>query len=219
MPIFELRTENFQVVGRGKKNLNINVPGIVLVFFKMDGCAGCMNFQPTFERLAKVDSRISYGVINISAHRDVARMSQSTTTQIKSVPFIMIYVNTRPKAIYRGKRNITSIQSFIGKILESSNASSPFMPPTGGSGGYSYSTKPGHAGYSGHQPAAPGGSRVWMPEGMKKTPKLGGIVKGHNPYAQLGDVEDEDDQKLLVPAEVTPHNLPWESHEYSGLGE
>lgn len=214
MPIYKLSDDNFDLVGRQKKTLVINVPGVILVFFKMNGCPGCETFQPILERLAGIDTRLNYGVINISDNKKVVQKSRETDkTVINTVPFIIFFVDGRPKAIYRGKRNVSSIQSFIGKMLSGPRSAPSFMP----AGERSY-TQPGHAGFSGHQPISPGG-KAWMPEGLKKPSSMSGVVKGHSSYAQLGDLEDEDDQKLLIPAEVTPHNLPWESRKYDSLGE
>lgn len=190
MPIYQLREENFRLVGHSKKSLVINVPGVVLVFFKMARCDGCRDFTPIFERLAGTDTRLKYAVVNLDDNRNVVKMSHSSTTPIQTVPYILMYVDTKPKAIYKGKRDIPSLQSFIGKFL--SQSSSSFMPSRG-------------------YPTPPPKERVWMPEGLKEP-----AGSRQSPYAQLGGVEEEDDEKLKLPADITPYNFPWES-KYVGL--
>jgi len=36
-------------------------------------------------------------------------------------------------------------------------------------------------------------------------------------YERLGEVDEEDDSKFLIPTEVTPHNKPWDNN-YKKMG-
>jgi len=236
MSVHQLTSQNFQVVGRSRQTLNINAPGNVLVFFKMDGCPGCAAFEPIFYQLAGQERRVNYAVANLTNCREVISMSRSTTTPIQTVPFIILYVNGSPFAKYNGKKNIPALKSFVGKALAKA-PSGPSSPPQGGfmpqqappqqrgmygSGGYQHpqmAPRRGQSGYNQqHGPQQADGGRVWMPE-MDKAPSLTGIVKGDgsSQYAYLNDLDEEDEERLLLPGQVTPHNVPWEG-AYKRMG-
>jgi len=215
MSIHQLNSDNFTVVGRRSKTLNINIGGPVLVFFKMQGCGGCAAFEPIFGQLALQDVRVSYAIVDLTRARDVITKSRDTSTPIQTVPFIMLYVDGRPHAKYNGKKTISSIKSFIARALhqQAPPSSSSFM--RGGSslyGGGRGGPTSGHAGYAHQRPD----EKVWMPD--VKQPNLKGVIKGGGGYARLGEVDEEDDDKLLVPAQVIPHNTPWEMSDYASIG-
>ncbi len=236
MSIHKLTPQNFRIVGHNHKTLNIDIPGNVLVFFKMEGCPGCTAFEPIFYQLARDERRINYGVTNLTNARDVIAMSRSTSTPIKTVPFLILYMSGRPFAKYIGKKNILAMKSFISKALfqvqtPSSQSQNGFMPQQAlpqqhgmyGSGGYRHpqmTPQQGQAGFNrqgGSQQSSQG--NFWMPE-IGKTPSLQGVVKnnGANNYAYLNDLDEEDETKLKLPNHVTPHNVPWESSNYKRLG-
>lgn len=228
MSVHQLSAQNFQVVGRQQKTLNINLPGRILVFFKMAGCPGCAAFEPIFYQLAGEERRVNYALIDLTDSRSVVEMSRSTSTPIQTVPFIMLYVDGNPFAKYTGKKNTPALKSFIGKALASfpSTASSqggfmPQQPPAAnpgmyGSGGYHHPAMAPQRGQSGFSqqpgPQQSQQGKVYMPE-IGKTPSLQGIVKGDgtSQYAYLNDLDEEDEEKLRLPGQVTPHNVPWES--------
>jgi len=193
MPVHQLSSQNFQVVGRNTKSLNINIPGNVLVFFKMDGCHGCSAFEPVFYQLAGEERRASCAIANLSQCRDVIAMSRSTTTPIQAVPYIVLYVSGNPIAKYTGKKTIPSLQNFLNQALPPPSQtqtqdfmqqpSQPHGPPSQGmygSGGYSHPQMAPHQGHSGYNPphGPPGDqAKIWAPE-IDKGPSLQGIVKG-----------------------------------------
>lgn len=235
MSVHQLTSQNFQVVGRNRQTLNINIPGNVLVFFKMDGCPGCTAFEPIFYQLAGQERRVNYAVINLSEAREVISMSRSTSTPIQTVPFIILYVNGNPFAKYNGKKNVAALKSFISKALSAPapppSSQGEFMPQQQapaqqagmyGSGGYQHppmAPQRGQAGFNQqHGPQQTNNGKVWMPE-MDKAPSLAGIVKGDgtSQYAYLNDLDEDDEEKLLLPGQVTPHNVPWES-SYKRVG-
>ena len=227
MSVHQLTSQNFSISGRTqKKFLNINLPGAVLVFFKMDSCPGCNSFDPIFHQLAREEVRINYAVINLTSFRDVVTMSRQSTTPIASVPLLLFFINGGPHAKYNGKKHITPMKSFINKALQSAPPPSSvptqgFMPSAQGGGygggGYTQSSQgpqQGHAGYSQH--GAPNGNqpKTHMPE-IGNAPNMKGVIKGtsgSSSYSYLNDVEEDDDDKLLTPTQVTPYNVPWETH-------
>jgi len=232
MSIHELMQGNFSIAGRQIKTLNINMPGNVLVFFKMDSCGNCRDVQPVFYQLAGIEKNISYAIVNLTHNRGIVNMSRATTTPITAVPFLILYIGGSPRAIYRGKKTIPNMRSFINKALSTIPQDSlqqqtqvqPFMPQQSqgrgggmyGSGGYSQpqmGPQQGHAGFSqSHGPQPQGKAKSWQPE-IGNAPNMQGIIKGssNTQYAYLNDMDEEDDEKLLLPNQVTPHNIPWES--------
>jgi hypothetical protein len=154
------------------------------------------------------------------------------------VPFILLYIEGKPIAIFKGKKNVPAMRSFIFKAIEQhgsqesySTQQSSFVPEQQsrggggmyGSGGYSHpQIAPGHhAGYNRQQAIAHSqreeGKNYYQPD-IDKTPNMRGALKGsQSQYAHLNDIEEEDDNKLQTPAQVTPHNVPWES-SYKKIG-
>lgn len=245
MSIHQLSAQNFNVVGHSRKTLNINIPGNVLVFFKMDGCPGCNAFEPIFYQLAGEERRVNYAVINLTSSREVVAMSRTTTTPIQSVPIVLLYVNGNPLAKYNGKKSIPAMKSFVSKALphappqqyqaQAQTQQQTFMPQQEGggggqsmygNGGYNHpkmGPQQGQAGYNQqHGPQQPtpqdGQSKTWMPE-IGKAPNMQGVIKGSggSEYAYLNDVEEDDAEKLMLPNQVTPHNVPWEG-SYKKMG-
>lgn len=228
MSVHQLSSQNFSLSGRGQKQfLNINLQGAVLCFFKMDSCPSCKGFEPIFLRLASEEPKINYAIINLSSSRDVVSLSRKSTTQITAVPFLLLFVNGGPHAKYNGKKSIQPLKSFINKALQS--APPPNITPTqgfmprggnmydGSNGGYPQSShmapQRGHAGYShyGGQNNQQG-SKVNMPE-IGNAPNMKGKIKGDvsSQYSYMeGEVEDDEDDKLLLPDQITPYNVPWE---------
>jgi len=129
MNVFELSTQNFSL-SRDQKTLKINIPGIVLVMFKMDGCQGCAATDPIFRQLSMDTSKVnSYAVINLTRNREVAKMAMNTNTPIPHVPLFILYVNQEPKAIHKGKRELQAIRDSIHNALNQIQATQGFMPP------------------------------------------------------------------------------------------
>ena len=224
MSINQLTSNNFSLSERGgKKFLNINLPGAVLCFFKMNGCPGCKGFEPIFHQLAAEENRVNYAILNVSTSRDVVSMSRKSTTSIETVPSLLLFVNGGPHARFNGKKAIQPLRSFINKALQHappSTSSHGFMPRGGmydNSRGYPPShmaPMQGHAGYS--QPGSSGPNngnqpKHYMPE-IGNAPNMKGKIKGefgsHQGY--LEELEDDDEDKLLLPEQVTPYNVPWE---------
>jgi len=214
MSIHELNTQNFTLT-RDQKTLKVNVPGVVLIMYKMDGCTGCQSTEPILRQLAMDTSRVNtYAVLNISRNRDVAKMASGTRTPIPHVPYFILYINGEPKAIHKGPREYQAIKQSIHKALADIQ-STQFVPPTQqqsqsgppqgqrggmyGQGGYSH-PQLGGPNQGGYQPEFQGGSK-----------------QPNQTYARLNDVDEEDDERLITPEQVIPHNVPWES-SYKRMG-
>ena len=146
-----------------------------------------------------------------------------------------------PHARFKGEKSVHALKSFIINAMQHAPAQPQqgFMQPQGnmysggggaGGGGGSYSQQqmstqyqrqqpPLQGGQGGPGPSPQGKDKFWMPE-LGKTPTMTGALRGGagtEKYAYLGTVDDEDDEKLLTPDHVIPHNEPWMS-QYKKLG-
>ena len=221
-----LDATNFVLIGNQNKSLGINIPGPVLVFFKMQTSEPCREFEPTFTKLSNTDKRVSYGVLDVQQHKDVVLWSRKTSTPITGVPILILYLNGKPHAKFNGIKNVPSIQSFISQALQTVPASSnrqqkSFMPgaPSNSNmyGGGQQGDIPDQ-GYrmAGSQGQYPGnGPPVKNAPDIGRAPSMKGVLKGAGPpagYSSGGNyVEDDDNPRLLVPDSVTPWNVPWEA--------
>lgn len=231
MSIVQLYPGNFKLVGRQRKTMNISQPGVVLCLFTMDGCRGCEAVEPIYRTLAGLEPKIKYAICNLTNARDVISMSHQTKTQIQKVPCIIMYVDGRPHARFTGDKNIPSLRSFINNALAAApRQQQEFvqqpqgnMYAGGGSQGYSQqppgSQMPAQYRQQQGQQQGQEKDKFWMPE-LGKTPTMTGALRnagGGTQYAYLGTVDDEDEDKLLVPDQVIPHNEPWMS-QYKRIG-
>lgn len=230
MPIHSLLSSNFSVVGRpGQKAMMINVPGVMLVLFEQNGCNSCAAFKPIFAQLANAETRISYGIINVSQFRDVIVMSRDTTTPIQGTPTLILYISGRPHTRFNGAKNLNSVREFINKSLQevppsaghSTYARSPEPAPTNMYGGFAAppaaipvgAPAQGSAGFATAR-TAQASNRTWQPE-IGNAPSLQNMLKGS--AAKSPSMDDDDEQTLMTPVTVTPYNSPWDN-EYARLG-
>jgi hypothetical protein len=200
-----LNTANFIILGTRQKSLGINVQGNVLVLFKMQRDPNCEAFDPIFSKLAGQENRVMFAILDLAHNRDVAKWSMETSTQIRAVPLLILYINGKPHARFNGAQNVSSVQGFITKALgavtngagasNSQGVPSSFMPSQNMYGGQNYSQQP---------------KKSWEPD-IGKAPSLKGIIKGAPKGYISNGYEEEDEPKLLVPDTVIPHNTPWEA--------
>ena len=206
-----LTSHHFVVLGTRQKTLGINVQGNVFVFFKMQGCDSCAQFEPIFAQLSRQEGRVNCAILDVTQNRDVVIWSRNTSTPITAVPVLILYINGRPHAKFNGTKNIPSIQGFITKALQTNPAATSqqqFMP---------HQPPPQHNMYGGnYATAAPGApapsGKSDMPE-IGTTPSLKGIIKG---YTTGHNVEEDEDSRLAVPDTVIPYNVPWETEFHDG---
>lgn len=200
MAFHPLTSRNFRVAGDERKTLDIDIGGKILLFIKTQDCDGCRAFFPIFQDLARTDRRIGYALLDISSpsERAVVRMSRDTSTSIDTVPYIVMYNNGSPVAKYKGKKTYQAVQSFINEILqiiERQKQTRPFIHEPSKPSGYG-------GAYSSY--AGPSETKIHMPETSGKMTKF---MNASNPY--MNDIEEEEDDLLLIPDEITPHNTPW----------
>jgi hypothetical protein len=226
MPVERLQTKNFSVLGQRQKALAINLPGIYLILFKSKDCDYSKAFEPTFHQLSVQDTRIGYGVVELSQNKDVVLMSRQTTTPINGTPQLILYMDRVPKMKFNGTKDVPSLHNFISKaLMTASETTAPpqqngqFMQPNMYGNNQYPTVGAGQAGYNprsggGVPPGGPGAQKYYLPE-IGTTPSMTGMLKSGpgGGYANLGGVEDEDeaDSKMIIPDTVTPYNTPWVS--------
>jgi thioredoxin-like negative regulator of GroEL len=208
MSVHQLTSQNFSLINTGQtKNLNINLRGAVLCFFKMDSCPGCNSFNPIFRQLSLEEVNINYAIVNLTTSRDVVTMSRQTTTPITAVPFLLLFINGNPHAKYNGQKTVTALKSFINKALQHapriSDNSQTFMP---------------HANNNKNQGNAPGYNQAghqagFQPSDIVNQSNFKKNINPQNKYNGMNnEVEEEEEDRLSIPDQITPYNVPWEIH-------
>lgn len=205
----QIGTENFFVSGN---QMNINLPGNTLVFFKSEQCQGCATFEPVFNQLSREDQRVAYATIDLSYHRNIVQMSKSTTTMIQKVPHLILYVQGRPHARFSGERNIKGLRDFLAGVLKTIPQQLPqqsqvsFIAPQNNMYGGQSST--GHVNMPDSNP----------PRQAVRTAMGGGPVAQVHPSMQ-NQCDPNDEDCMLMPSHIIPHNMPWESDYKRMMGE
>jgi hypothetical protein len=202
--ILFLSPADYSITGNKNKTLVINHPGNMLVLYKQNDEIS-RQFEPVFSKLASIDNRVNFAVLDVSTAggRDVVGKSRATTTPINGTPSLILYINGRPHTRFNGSRTVDGIRDFITKSFNQMAASQPepvirqnqqFMQPA---------PVPSQQNmYGGAQPG--GGGNVHAP--IVDQPSLRGKLKNFMP-----SVEVEEEQRLTIPDDVIPHNMPWEA--------
>ena len=212
--------------------MTVNVPGNLLVMFKVQGCTGCGAFEPIFHRLANEDSRVSCGVLDITYNRDVVQMSRTTTTAIQRVPHLIMYMDGMPRARFKGKKDLSSLKSFISEVFSTVPSHQPqgFVSSQANPQGGNHPRQQG--GYAPPQTPmlkrdyAPPQQGYAPPQQGYAQPQQGGYAQPHQGgYAQPQGMppptahpsmanqceKGDDGECITIPEKIIPHNMPWES--------
>ena len=115
MSLKVLTDMNFEAPDR--QVMYCKVPNIVFVLFKSEACHFCTELVPMFNTLAQKDMRLTWAIADIGKYRNIVQMALNSTTPIKGVPMMILYVNGKPHANYKGARNIQGIMKFINEML------------------------------------------------------------------------------------------------------
>lgn len=110
---------------------------ISFVLFYTNDCKFCPAMQAMFKQLPRYIGGCHFGMVNLSANREIAAMSARTISKIGYVPWILLYHNGQPLLRYDGARDVKSIQTFIidvtrniqQKFNHSSAAGNPAAAP------------------------------------------------------------------------------------------
>lgn len=118
-----LATNDFYILNPenpgGQVKLCTRLRGLSFVYFYSNDCAYCDIFKPIFEELPKEIGGCHFAMINVSDCKQIVKASTNTTTPIKYVPYLILYINNTPFMRYDGERELTSIKKFIFDVAES----------------------------------------------------------------------------------------------------
>ena len=184
-----LSTEHFNIQGKQKKTLVVSLQGNVLVVFVSPNCQGCEQLYPILSKLESVDQRVKYASINTAKNKDVIRLSRESSTPIQYTPTLIFYSDGKPFALFKGTKNITSLQSFITKAIEGCGTTTP-------------SKQKGMN--SAYHNSMPKSGRKHAEE--KYLPDFGRNYKGKEVV-----IPDDEEHQLQLPPNVIPYNMAWEN--------
>ena len=107
---FKLQKNNNQ------PNLCTTIPGFSLLYFYSTQCVYCQTLIPLYKKLPSMVQGCQFGMINISNNKQLVYRSQSTTTVLKYVPYIVLYVHGKPFMRYDGPHKLNEIRRFILEV-------------------------------------------------------------------------------------------------------
>lgn len=102
--------------GNEQPKLCNKLKGLSLVYFSSNQCDHCDTFQPLFESMPQVIGGCYFATINVSNFNQVVKASEKTTTPIKYVPYLILYLNHIPFMKYDGVREVNAIKTFIIEV-------------------------------------------------------------------------------------------------------
>ncbi len=114
-----LTTNDFRLAQTGGGTVLYHTSsGFSLMLFFSPKCPHSQKIIPIFKHLPDIVNGCTFGMVNISSNRTLLGMSEQSTTPIKYVPLIILYINGRPYMRYEGPPSENDIRRFI---LEVSN--------------------------------------------------------------------------------------------------
>lgn len=194
MSIIKLGSGHFEP-SRG--TMTVKVGGPLLVFFKTDDCKGCEHFGPVLAKIAQTVRQCQYAIVNLTEHREIINMSRETRYPIQSVPLLYFFFDGYLRAKYNGKRNVSAVTTFIIKVL--ADVSTPSTTPTRSNQvrPTDFRNQPGRN----------------QPHSQVTPPRIG---RGA-PQPDIATCDPDDEDCLLTPPGVIPHNRPWKSETQHGF--
>ena len=124
-----LSAEDFHIVNGPKSDIMCHkIPGLSLIFFYSTNCAWCKPLIPIFRKLPGTIGGCQFGMLNVSTSKTCVRMSKGTRTEIKYVPYILLYVNGRPVSRYNGPQDKDEISRFVIEMSKQLNSRQKFTP-------------------------------------------------------------------------------------------
>lgn len=119
-----LSSEDFFIQKFNKVNLLCNnIVGLSLVLFYSNACKFCKNLIPIFKQLPDTVNGCQFAMMNVSNNKQCIVMSTSTTSPIKVVPYVILYMNGKPYMRYQGPHDIREITKFIVEMAKKINES------------------------------------------------------------------------------------------------
>lgn len=128
--------------GQPNKYCILQETGTVLVYFKGTNCGHCQMFESDWRKLQQAmigQYPIEFGKVVVndqsnhpSYQQNLITMMQDTKTPLRGTPFVVLYHNTWPRAVYKGPRTVERLKPFLTKFITSfqdENISSPTAQP------------------------------------------------------------------------------------------
>jgi|SRR5579862_2314890 len=191
--MYSLNTTHFKSVrnSNNSNTLTINVTGNIFVFFKLQNCEGCNAFEPVFKKLASEDRRVIYGIVDLTNNNQITQISKTTTTPIQTVPHLILYINGQPFAKFKGQKNLNGIKNFLSEALTLASTQQPREP-----------VQPIPSSFVPQQN---------MYNNQQYAPQNNNIQQQPTHSSMQKKCESDDGTCLMVPNDVIPYNLPWQS--------
>jgi thiol-disulfide isomerase/thioredoxin len=122
-----LSSEDFTVQRGTKGNILCNtIPGFSLILFYSTQCPHCQQLIPIFKKLPGTIGGCQFGMINISTNKQCVRMSKETIAPISYVPYVVLYVSSKPFMQYKGPYDINEIKRFVLEVAQKINNKQKF---------------------------------------------------------------------------------------------
>ena len=112
-----LSTDDFYIAkGTNGNIMCTSIPGFSMLLFYSTQCEHCAKFLPIFKRINGTIGGCQFGIVNLGANKRLISMSKETIAPITFVPYIILYVNSKPFLIYRGPPDVNEIRRFIIEV-------------------------------------------------------------------------------------------------------
>ena len=113
MGLYYLNYTNYFVSAENGKLCN-DIKGFSFVLFTSANCEYCDIVIPIFDKLSTVVQGCIFGKFNIKNHREaILHMAAKSKTPIDYVPYLVLYFNGTPIAIFSYNNEISSQNNFI----------------------------------------------------------------------------------------------------------
>ena len=95
-----------------------SIPGFSLILFYSTQCVHCQKLIPIFKKLPGSIGGCQFGMINVSTNKTCVQMSKETIAPITFVPYIILYINSRPFMRYQGPHDLMEIKRFVFEVAQ-----------------------------------------------------------------------------------------------------
>ncbi len=103
-----------------------SIKDLSLILFYSNSCQYCPAFVEVFKQLPGTIP-CQFGIINVSANKQVPLMSKGTTSVINVVPFVLLYIDGIPFQLYSGRPVAQEIINFIVQVSNNINNKQAFL--------------------------------------------------------------------------------------------
>jgi len=126
-----LSANDFRMMSTPKGNVMGNtIPGFSLILFYSTRCKHCQSIIPVFKKLPGTVNNCQFGMINVTQNRQCIEMSKGSLTELKYVPYILLYYNGKPLVKYAGPPDIQTIAKFVFEMAKTVQNKQPFTNKT-----------------------------------------------------------------------------------------